>query len=94
MSDRPALPLRDELAIDRTVLANERTLLSYSRTALGLLGAGAAAIHVFSAEIVVVLGWLFVAAAVAVMGTGIASYVRVRRKVGAARHPTPVTEEG
>ena len=30
--------LRDELALDRTDLANERTLLSYIRTALGVAG--------------------------------------------------------
>lgn len=37
--------LRDELAIDRTRLANERTFLAYIRSALALLIAGATIIH-------------------------------------------------
>ena len=43
------LILRDELAIDRTLLANERTLLAYLRTSVALVIAGASIIH-FSAE--------------------------------------------
>jgi putative membrane protein len=34
------LILRDELAVDRTLLANERTLLAYLRSAISLLLAG------------------------------------------------------
>lgn len=34
------LILRDELAIDRTILANERTLLAYLRSGVALLIAG------------------------------------------------------
>ncbi|NBS14914.1 MAG: DUF202 domain-containing protein, partial [Verrucomicrobia bacterium] len=39
------LILRDELAIDRTVLANERTLLSYIRLAITLIIAGISIVH-------------------------------------------------
>jgi len=39
------LILRDELAIDRTLLANERTLLSYLRSAVALVIAGVSIIH-------------------------------------------------
>ena len=35
------LILRDELAIDRTILANERTLLAYLRSGVALIIAGA-----------------------------------------------------
>ena len=35
-----ALILRDELAIDRTLLANERTLLAYLRSSVALVIAG------------------------------------------------------
>ena len=48
------LILRDELAIDRTLLANERTLLSYLRSSVALLIAGVSIIH-FSNE-----GWFWV----------------------------------
>lgn len=39
------LILRDELAIDRTVLANERTVLSYARTGLALVVGGITFAH-------------------------------------------------
>lgn len=48
---KPAdLILRDELAIDRTHLANERTLLSYLRAGVALLLAGATFIHFASSS--------------------------------------------
>jgi putative membrane protein len=52
MSDAPYsrfnnadLILRDELAIDRTLLANERTQLAYLRSAVALLIAGVSIMH-------------------------------------------------
>jgi len=39
------LILRDELAIDRTLLANERTLMAYVRLAITLVIAGVSIIH-------------------------------------------------
>ena len=39
------LILRDELAVDRTLLANERTLLSYLRAGISLLIAGVSIMH-------------------------------------------------
>jgi putative membrane protein len=47
------LILRDELAIERTYLANERTLLSYLRSAVALFIAGMTIIH-FSDQ-----GWFY-----------------------------------
>lgn len=44
------LILRDQLAIDRTLLANERTLLSYLRSGVALFIAGVSIIH-FSHEL-------------------------------------------
>lgn len=58
------LTLRDELALDRTLLANERTLLAYLRTAMALLIAGATMIH-FANE-----GW-FLAVGVVCLFAGI-----------------------
>lgn len=43
--EREELILRDELAIDRTLLANERTLLAYLRSAVSLVIAGASIMH-------------------------------------------------
>jgi len=39
------LILRDELAIDRTILANERTLLAYLRSGVSLIIAGISIMH-------------------------------------------------
>jgi len=44
------LILRDELAVDRTLLANERTLLAYLRAGISLLIAGISMMH-FSTQI-------------------------------------------
>ncbi|MDZ7334897.1 MAG: DUF202 domain-containing protein [candidate division KSB1 bacterium] len=41
------LILRDQLAMDRTILANERTLLAYVRTALAFLVTGVGLIKFF-----------------------------------------------
>jgi len=48
------LLLRDELAIDRTLLANERTLMAYLRSGVALLIAGVSIMH-FSSE-----GWFWI----------------------------------
>ena len=62
--DGEDLILRDELAIDRTLLSNERTLLAYLRSGMTLLIAGVTIIH-FSQE-----GW-FWAVGVACIPTGL-----------------------
>jgi len=60
------LILRDELAIDRTLLANERTLLAYLRSGVSLLIAGVSIMH-FADK-----GW-FWAIGVACLPAGIAA---------------------
>src|ERR1035437_6341978 len=72
--DSDDLILRDELAIDRTLLANERTLMAYLRSGVALLIAGVSIIH-FSHE-----GW-FWAIGIACIPTGIITGI-----VGAARY--------
>jgi len=62
--DSDDLILRDELAIDRTLLANERTLLAYLRSGVALLIAGVSIMH-FSSE-----GWFWMIG-VACLPTGI-----------------------
>jgi putative membrane protein len=74
---------RDRLAVERTEMANERTLLAYARTALALFVVGITFIHfpglhpepgpwtlAYHAA-----GWLFLAAAAAVV---VISYRRYR----------------
>ena len=77
------LILRDQLAIDRTVLANERTLLAYVLTALTLFLVGISFVHLpdlhpdpsFGGLAYDLTGSLFVVAAVVVLAIG---YVRYR----------------
>ena len=54
------LPLSDQLAIDRTHLANERTLLAYLRSGIALIVAGFSLINFFRNDIYVVVGALLV----------------------------------
>lgn len=82
------LILRDELAIDRTLLSNERTLLAYLRSGVALLIAGATIMH-FSTE-----GWFWVAGLACVplgivTGTiGVARYRRMNKAISCVRNQT------
>lgn len=70
------LILRDELAIDRTLLANERTLLSYLRFAVALLIAGVSIIHFLNQ------GWFWLLGLTCIpvgIITGIIGVVRYRK---------------
>jgi len=75
------LTLRDQLALDRTVLANERTLLAYFRTALALLAGGVTLLHFVDATWAVVLGGAALPLAAVVTAAGVARYLRVRHRL-------------
>lgn len=89
------LILRDQLAIDRTILANERTLLAYIRTALTLFLVGLSFVHLpdlhpdpgFGGLIYDVAGWLFVAAAAIVLLIGYLRFREFRAEILKALHP-------
>ncbi|MEI6758343.1 MAG: DUF202 domain-containing protein [Chlorobium sp.] len=69
------LILRDELAIDRTILANERTLLAYLRSGVSLVIAGVSIMH-FSQE-----SWFWAVGVICIpvgIITGIFGVVRFR----------------
>ena len=70
------LILRDQLAIDRTILANERTVLSYVRTSLALIAAGGALIHFFQEEWIKAGGVMLVMIGGAILIVG---YIRYRK---------------
>jgi putative membrane protein len=70
------LILRDQLAIDRTLLANERTLLAYLRSAVALVIAGTSIMH-FATQ-----GWFWdvgIACIPTGIITGIIGIVRYRK---------------
>lgn len=74
--EKDELILRDELAVDRTLLANERTLLAYLRSAVALLIAGVSIMH-FSQH-----GWFWTVGICCIpLGilTGVVGIVRFRK---------------
>jgi len=83
------LILRDELAIDRTILANERTLLAYLRSGVSLVIAGVSIMH-FSRE-----NWFWAVGVACIpvgLITGIFGMVRYRtinRSITAVRRQLP-----
>lgn len=92
MSDAPYskfegkdLILRDELAIDRTILANERTLLAYLRSGVALVIAGVTIMHF------VQLGWFWgvglgcIPTGVVTGIVGLARYRAMNRSIAAVR---------
>lgn len=81
------LILRDQLAIDRTILANERTFLAYCRTSLALIITGAGSIKLFDILFSDIAGWALIAsgAVVAVMGAW-RSAIMARNIKSAGRH--------
>lgn len=75
------LILRDELAIDRTLLANERTLLSYLRFAVTLFIAGVSIIHFSNEEWFRVLGIACIPTGVITGIVGVARYRRMHQSI-------------
>lgn len=70
------LILRDELAVDRTLLANERTLLAYLRSAVALAIAGVSIMHFSTQEW---FWWIGVACIPCGAVAGIVGIVRYRK---------------
>jgi len=70
------LILRDELAIDRTLLANERTLLAYLRSGVALVIAGVSIYHFSGGGW---FAWVGVACVPAGLCTGAIGLIRFRR---------------
>lgn len=75
------LTLNDQLAIDRTVLANERTALAYARTAMAMLALGISAIKFFDDRLIQAAGGVFVAGSAALMLLGWVRYRRTSRRL-------------
>lgn len=80
------LILRDELAVDRTLLANERTLMAYLRSALTLFIAGVTFIHFFEYGALFYLGVAFIPCAAATTLFGIIRHRKMSRAIYAIRN--------
>lgn len=79
------LILRDELAIDRTILANERTILAYLRGALTLVIAGATFLHFFDKGVLFYIGIICVPLGLAVGIFGVLRYWKMDKRIRTAR---------
>jgi len=83
------LILRDELAIDRTLLANERTFLSFLRSGVALFIAGVSMIHFSEQAWFAFIGFSCLPAALITTAIGVQRYRKmdasislVRKKLG------------
>lgn len=84
--DAGEMILRDELALDRTRLANERTLLAYARTAIMLFVTGGTLLKLFGETVVnEITAWAIIAIGSAVAGVGLARFLRVRQSLSRLR---------
>ncbi len=79
------LILRDELAIDRTLLANERTLMAYLRSGVALVIAGASIMHFADAAWFWLLGLLCLPGAAGCIALGIQRYQKVDSHIALIR---------
>lgn len=79
--DSNDLILRDELAIDRTLLANERTLLAYLRSGVALLIAGASIIHFSTQGWFLVVGFACIPTGIVTGVVGVTRYWRMNRSI-------------
>lgn len=75
MPDDPTF--RDELALDRTVLANERTFLAYCRTSLALAGIAILIFKFATPRFAEVGGWSVMAAALELFCWGLYEFVHM-----------------
>jgi putative membrane protein len=83
--DNSQLILRDQLAIDRTLLANERTLLSYLRSGVALFIAGVSIIH-FSHEVwFTVTGFVCLPFGLVTMWFGILRFKKMGKAISMVR---------
>ena len=81
------LILRDELAIDRTVLANERTLLAFVRLAITLIIAGVSIVHFAMEKWFETIGILCVPIGIGVGIFGWHRYQKMAEEIQAIRKP-------
>ena len=87
--DNSELILRDELAIDRTILANERTLLAYLRSGVSLVIAGVSMMHFSQAVWFQAVGVACIPLGVITAIFGVARYRIINRSISSVRRQLP-----
>ncbi|HMP76340.1 MAG TPA: DUF202 domain-containing protein [Kiritimatiellia bacterium] len=84
--EKEDLILRDELAVDRTLLANERTLLAYLRSAVALVIAGVSIVHFAPEGWFRVIGLLCVPTGLVSGVIGVVRFRKMNRAIGLLRN--------
>lgn len=79
------LILRDELAIDRTLLSNERTLLAYLRSGVALVIAGVSIIQFSTGGWYWMIGLSCIPVGIVVGLIGVARYRKMNRSISRIR---------
>ncbi|MFH1049757.1 MAG: DUF202 domain-containing protein [bacterium] len=87
------LPLNDQLAAARSILANERTFLSYQRTAITLFIAGLSFVKFFDAHWIIIIGWIFMPVSIVTIFLGIFRYVRMSSLIKNIEHESFIFQE-
>jgi putative membrane protein len=88
------LSLADELAVERTNLANERTFLSYFRTGMALLAGGLTILRLELLSQLSTWGYLFLGLAPVVLGVGVWRYLSVKKRIGKQRRLSEAPRHG
>ncbi len=89
--DHNDLILRDELAIDRTLLSNERTLMAYLRAGVALLIAGVSIMHFSSEGWFWIVGLTCIPTGIVTSVIGVVRYRNMNKKIALVRN-RPKTE--
>lgn len=79
------LILRDELAIDRTILANERTFLAYIRTSMAFVITGAGCIKLIQGNLAFYTGIFLILCGGIVAIIGFDRFIKMKRNISTAR---------
>jgi putative membrane protein len=79
--EKSELILRDELAVDRTLLANERTLLAYLRSCVALLIAGVSIMHFSEQNWFMIVGITCIPAGILTGFIGIVRFRKMNRAI-------------
>ena len=75
------LILREQLALQRTTLANNRTFLSFLRTALYFFIAGLSLESVLEIEYSFIIEWFFFISSMVIFSTGLLNYFKHKRMI-------------
>ena len=90
--DSNDLILRDELAIDRTLLANERTLLAYLRSGVALLIAGVSIMNFSSQDWFWWIGVVWIPIGIITIIIGVVRFQRRNKAIAPVRSKKAVID--